>query len=80
MHFHLVAYVFFSCIFLWDGPEEGPGFEDPHGAHQSPVKSLSSVCGAVVREPVLDILEEESDNLGSSSAAAFKSQQTYNRQ
>ncbi|XP_019506006.1 PREDICTED: xyloside xylosyltransferase 1 isoform X3 [Hipposideros armiger] len=59
--------------------EEGPGVEDPHGAHQSPVKSLSSVCGAVVREPVLDGLEEENDNLGSSSAAAFKSRHTYNK-
>lgn len=30
----------FSCILLWDEP----GLEDPHRAHQSPVKSLFEFC------------------------------------
>lgn len=49
-----------------------PGLGDPHGAHENPVKSLSSVCGSVIREPALDGFEEENDSLGSSSAVAFK--------
>lgn len=51
---------------------EWPGLEDPHGARDSPVKSLSSVCGSVIGEPALDGFEEENDSLGSSSAVAFK--------
>lgn len=38
-----------------------PGLEDPHGAHQSPVKS--SVCGVVVGEPALEDFEEEIDRV-----------------
>lgn len=38
-----------------------PGLEDPHGAHQSPVRS--SVCGVVVGEPALEGFEEEIDRV-----------------
>ena len=47
---------------------------DPRGAHQSPAKTLFefTVCESVVPKPAREGFKEESDNLGSCSAVAFK--------